>query len=100
MNPDFQEAPHDVDDPLVQHLRWHSVTALPGTTSEQPMSWKETLEAMCLHYGTFRGRWHENEFWRATLKQVQSITEQEALNKILQIEREADGALQYWRTMQ
>lgn len=84
----------NTDDPMVQHLRFTE----PETKCK--MSWKETLEAMCQYYGTFRGRWHENEFWKATLESVPAMTEQEALDKILQIEREADADLQYWRMMQ
>ena len=63
-------------------------------------TWLETLQAMCDYYGTFQGRWHSNEFWTATKKQILSMSEKEAEKKIRKIEVEAEAELWYWRQTQ
>ena len=68
------------------HLRWYN------ETRDKKLSWKETLIAMCKYYGTFCGRWHSNEFWKQTLDKVLSMSEEQCKEKVIQIEREADGA--------
>ena len=85
---------NDINDPAYQHLR------SKNSTTGQMMTWKETLEEMCKYYGTFCGRWHSNEFWKKTLGETSSMTEIACLEKIVQIESEANGDLAYWRTMQ
>jgi hypothetical protein len=61
---------------------------------------KEKLQGMCDYYGTFCGRWHSNEFWKATKEKIPTMTEQQCHDKIDQIEREADGELWYWQHTQ
>ena len=77
----------------IESYRWHD-------NDRNPLTWKQTLEAMCNNYGTFCGRWHSNEFWKATLLKIPDMSEGEARDKIIQIEREADADLAYWRMMQ
>ena len=60
----------------------------------------ETLQAMCDYYGTFQGRWHSNEFWATTKKQIPLMCEDGAEKKIISIETEADAELWHWRHMQ
>ena len=61
---------------------------------------KETLDAMCAYYGAFCGRWHSNDFWKATAQKLENMTEEQCKEKIIQIENEADADLAYWQTMQ
>jgi hypothetical protein len=74
------------------HYQWHDHDKL--------LSWKQTLLAMCNNYGTFCGRWHSNEFWADTKKQINGLTEAQCRDKVIQIEREADGELANWRATQ
>jgi len=69
-------------------------------TTKLKVTWKETLQSMCDYYGTFCGRWHSNSFWQKTAKEIPSMTEEQCRNKVIEIEREADAELEYWRQMQ
>ena len=64
------------------------------------ISAKDRLEGMCKCYGTFCGKWHSNEFWAGVLKQLPSMTEEECAAKIIQINKDADDSLAYWRAYQ
>ena len=75
-------------------LRWTN----PKT--KRKLSWRETLESMCNTYGTFCGRWHSNEFWKRTKETIPNITEEQAKDKVIQIEQEADSSLAYWKRYQ
>jgi hypothetical protein len=74
------------------HYRWH----MDG----QQLTWKQTLEAMCVNYGSFSGRWHSNEFWGKTKDQLPGMTEEQCRSKVIQTEREADAELAHWRATQ
>jgi len=63
-------------------------------------TWKETLQAMSDYYGTFCGRWHTNDFWQAIAKQLLQMTEEDAEEKVKEVEEDADASLEYWRRMQ
>jgi len=66
----------------------------------QKMTWKETLLAMCDYYGTFCGRWHSNEFWAKTKKELENMTEEQAEEKVRKIEKDADRLLREWQMCQ
>lgn len=60
----------------------------------------ETLEAACAYFGTFCGRWHDNEYWKALAAKAKTMTEAEAEAAVRQYEREADEDYHRWRMMQ
>ncbi len=64
------------------------------------LSWVETLRSMCKYYGTFCGRWHSNEFWARELQGVDALTEEQAKQRIIEIEQEADRELAFWQAYQ
>ncbi len=64
------------------------------------LSWVETLRAMCKYYGKFCGRWHSNEFWAEQLQRVDSLSEEQAMQRIIEIEQEADRDLAFWQAYQ
>ncbi len=78
-------------------LRWYE-NADPKNKNR--VSYLDTLRAMCRYYGTFCGRWHDNEFWHKTLRLSYSLTEKDAKKKVFEIENEAEADLEYWRTTQ
>ncbi len=73
--------------------KWHTPT---GTE----LTWGETLDAMCLYYGTFCGRWHPNEFWAKVKEELPNLTESQCKDKIQQIESDADSEMWNWRMSQ
>ena len=60
----------------------------------------ETLQAMCDYHGTFQGRWHSNNFWVATKKQIPVIGEEEAEKKVREIEAETKASIAFWKQTQ
>ena len=81
-------------DLMNERYRWHK----RGT--DEKLSWKETLEAMCAYYGTFCGRWHSNDFWKRTKEQLTEMSEEQCKEKVIQIENDADASLDCWRAYQ
>jgi len=77
-----------------EHYRW------TNRETGKKLSWKETLIDMCSNYGSFCGRWHSNEFWKITVDKIPNMTEDECKAKVIDIEREADSSLAYWRAYQ
>ena len=66
------------------------------------MRWKdftyiETLTAMCDYYGTFSGRWHSNTFWAKTKNEIENMDEDQAKQKVFEIENDADGSLCHYQ---
>lgn len=68
--------------------------------SDEKGTYLETLRAMCDCYGGWSGRWHDNEFWRKTLRQSYSLTEKDAKKKVFEIENEAEVSLGQWKQYQ
>lgn len=68
--------------------------------NSERLTYLETLKSMCRYYGTFCGRWHDNEFWIKTLRESYSLTEKDAKKKVFEIENEAELELAYWRFYQ
>jgi len=81
-------------DLMNESYRWHK----SGT--DEKLSWKETLEGMCAYYGTFCGRWHNNDFWKRTGEQIATMNEEQCKEKVAQIESEANSSLAEWRSYQ
>jgi uncharacterized membrane protein len=63
----------------------------------EKMNWKETLRAMCDYYGQFCGRWHSNDFWAKTKKELENMTEEQAELTVREIEKAADMELEVWK---
>lgn len=63
-------------------------------------TWRETLASMAEYFGTFCGRWHDNEFWRKQATEVTTMTEEQAEERVRQIERNADRELAMWQMYQ
>lgn len=68
--------------------------------TDKKMTYIETLEAMCNYYGTFCGRWHSNEFWAKTVKELKNMSENQAKEKVFEIENDADGELYLYKRHQ
>jgi len=80
--------------------RWMRRGADGNLNYDDRLTWKETLAAMCASYGKHAGRWHENDFWKATAAEVDGMTETECETKVRKIERDADAALALWDSYQ
>jgi len=65
-----------------------------------PMTYIETLHAMCETYGSFCGRGHSNEFWAKTKAAIAGMTEAQAKEKVFAIENDADGSVEQLRWCQ
>lgn len=79
-------------------LRWRKGTSY--NKDREKMTYTETLSAMCDYYGTFCGRWHSNEFWARTKKELENMSEDEAKEKVFEIENDADAELCRWKQFQ
>lgn len=55
---------------------------------------------MADYHGTFCGRWHDNRFWARQKVEVESMSEEQAKERVHQIERDADARLAEWRFTQ
>lgn len=60
-------------------------------------TYKETLEAMARTYGTFCGRWHDNEFWKKQLELLPDMSEEEAEQRVRLVEYRANQRLGQWQ---
>ncbi|MEA1999719.1 MAG: hypothetical protein U9N61_10430 [Euryarchaeota archaeon] len=76
----------------MRDLRWRK--------EGEPMTYIDTLRAMCDWYGSFCGRWHSNEFWKRTKAAIGSMTEEQAKEKVFAIEDEANTNIARWRQSQ
>ena len=70
------------------------------TKNPESMTYIETLMAMCETYGTFCGRWHSNDFWLKTKNEIDNMNEDQAKERVFQIENDADGSLDKWKQYQ
>ncbi len=75
------------------------------TKNPKKMTYQETLLVMCNYYGTFGGRWHDNEFWNNTRNELVKfdvfvMSEEQAKEKVFEIENDADCSLAQWKHSQ